>query len=1171
MAKFCTINVKGLRDLNKRLSFLQWLSNIDADFVALQETHAVSCDEASSWFSCFGFDVVSSPGSARSCGVALLFRAKYSIIKTCFDKSGRFIQAEFTIDGITFSVVCVYSPNLKPDRDVFFRFVTDKVNPATPTVILGDFNAVFDRTMDRRGSGTVDVSRESFLALKSLFDDCCVVDVWRHLHPRDRSFTWMRPDGAMASRIDLVGCPFSWLHHVDDCQILPCPFSDHSLVLLSCRLPFPLPRGPGRWKLNVSLMNDVDFVSSVRNFWFAWRLRKYTFPSLQLWWDRGKSLLKGLAIRFSCRLAEKRLSSRSILSRLHIHLKDLIDGGSISLLPVFQNVSSSIANLDLHEAEGARVRARVRWAEEGETSTKYFFRLERKRGTDSWISAMRSPDGNILTELNDICTSWVTYYEELFSASPVDLFVQATLLGRLNQSLPTSLSCLCEGLLSCEEAFAALKGMARGKSPGSDGLPVEFYLKFWDILGSDLVDVLNASYQSGLLPFSQREALISLIFKKGDRLLHKNWRPISLLNVDYKLCARAIAGRLLKVLHHVIHRDQTCGVKGRFIGENIALLRDLISYVNESGYPLAILSLDQEKAFDRVDWDCLFNTLQCMGFGPSFTSWVRLFYSDIRSAICINGYLSNYFKPSRGVRQGCPLSPLLYVISIEVLACSLRAHPALSGLRLPNIPDPIPTLSLYADDTSVISSSDVATLAIFSVYNNFELGTGAKLNLEKCEGLWLGRWIGRTDAPVPIQWTSKKIKVLGVFLGNGDLESFNWRPRVDAVSRCLAAWRSRHLSYSGRALVANALALSKIWYLASVIPIPSWVVSELNSLLFNFFWGGKRDLVSRAVVVQPKHLGGFAVVSIQFKVRSLLVQWIRRFSCSPAGWVSLLTFWFFDRFGVSPSVVFSYPSYFSSVLLPPFYESLLNAWVAIDGSCLGARLVAGSRTTSPIDVESLTCKDCYSLFLSLNLSVPHCVSKFDPFFPSLEWSSTWSSLFFFPIDRPIIDLNWKIAHGVLYTADRLVSFGINVPLACFCGDPVETPDHLFFDCRLAQEGIGWIQSLLSLSSPNAPVLSLRHILFGFTSLEYRSVPKVFGYILNVFKYFIWTQRNAFRFDSIQPCGIRLLSSIKARLRFYLPVFFKRFKSSRRRTLFIRQWGAGGLIGSARGDDFEIVF
>ena len=372
-------------------------------------------------------------------------------------------------------------------------------------------------------------------------------------------------------------------------------------------------------------------------------------------------------MRFSVEASSARHSSRSILSSLYSHLRDKIDAGNVSLLTVFENVSNRISELDAKEADGARIRSRTRWAEEGESSTKFFLRLEKKRGSDSWISAMRSDDGSFATEINAICDSWVEFYSSLFSAAVTDPSEQSDVLDSLSAFLSPAQSELCEGLLPVEEARVAMEGLASGKSPGSDGLHIEFYRTFWDVLGSDLVEVFNASYCSGFLPTSQRTALIILIFKKGHRLSHKNWRPISLLNCDYKIRARALAGRLLKVLHHVIHPDQTCGVKGRFIGENVSLLRDVVQYAHETRLPLAILSLDQEKAFDRVDWECLFTTLQHMGFGKSFISWVRLLYAGVRSAVLVNGYTKQFFLPSRGVRQGCPLSPLLLIASSPYL------------------------------------------------------------------------------------------------------------------------------------------------------------------------------------------------------------------------------------------------------------------------------------------------------------------------------------------------------------------------------------------------------------------------------------------------------------------------------------------------------------------------
>ena len=237
----------------------------------------------------------------------------------------------------------------------------------------------------------------------------------------------------------------------------------------------------------------------------------------------------------------------------------------------------------------------------------------------------------------------------------------------------------------------------------------------------------------------------NVVVSSGDRLDPKNWRPISLLNVDYKLAARVIAGRLLKVIHLVVEKDQTCGVPGRYIGENGSLLRDVVYYCTS----FAVLSLDQEKAFDRVDWDFMHSTLSTMGFGPSFISWVNLFYNRVQSAVNVSGYLSPFFGLSRGVRQGCPLSPLLYVLVSEVLAVNIRCNPRISGLSLPGSP-PLSPISQYADDTSLILSSDDSIKAAFETYDLYEKASGSKLNRSKSKGLWLGSWRGRTDPPVDL-------------------------------------------------------------------------------------------------------------------------------------------------------------------------------------------------------------------------------------------------------------------------------------------------------------------------------------------------------------------------------------------------------------------------------------
>ena len=423
-----------------------------------------------------------------------------------------------------------------------------------------------------------------------------------------------------------------------------------------------------------------------------------------------------------------------------------------------------------------------------------------------------------------------------------------------------------------------------------------------------------------------------------------------------------------------------------------------------------------------------------------------------------------------------------------------------------------------------MSISDRATSAVFEVYAKFEAGTDAKLNLSKCEGLWLGAWRNRSDPLVPIVWNSEKIKTLGIFIGHGNLDEANWRPRIDAVERCLNSWRSQTLSYSGKALVINASALSRVWYVASLVSMPSWVCCELNKVIFNFFWSGKRDLVARKVVVQSLDAGGFSVVSIQFKVFSLLALWVKRLLLSSNG---LLKYWLLDRFQATPCDVLSSVDDFVVTRLPPFYVSLFKAWSALKGSLAASDPVVGTGLPGGLfKIVSASCKSCYQLLLSLNVEQPHCVLKFAASFGVLDWPMTWKSLQFMPmtwkslqfmpLDRQVRGLSWRVAHGVLYTAERLISFGYAVPPTCFCGYQLECSEHLFFSCPLARSGLDWIQSMMFLATPLAPSISVRHVLFGFSSDDLLCVPRVFAYLLNVCKFLVWGQRNDFRFRSQPP-------------------------------------------------------
>ena len=182
---------------------------------------------------------------------------------------------------------------------------------------------------------------------------------------------------------------------------------------------------------------------------------------------------------------------------------------------------------------------------------------------------------------------------------------------------------------------------------------------------------------------SQRRGVISLLFKKGDRTQLKNWRPITLLTTDYKILSKALAKRLHEVLPLIIHSDQTASIRGRTINDNARLLHDVIAYANTNSVPLAVVSVDQMKAFDRVSHDFPFKCLKRFGFGPSFIQWIQVLYNSVSSSVKVNGWLTAFVHLERGLRQGCPLSMPVYFLTAESMAINIRSNPGIHGVKPP--------------------------------------------------------------------------------------------------------------------------------------------------------------------------------------------------------------------------------------------------------------------------------------------------------------------------------------------------------------------------------------------------------------------------------------------------------------------------------------------------------
>ena len=274
-------------------------------------------------------------------------------------------------------------------------------------------------------------------------------------------------------------------------------------------------------------------------------------------------------------------------------------------------------------------------------------------------------------------------------------------------------------------------------------------------------DSLNYAYDNGLLSNSQRQAVITLLEKSGkNRLLVKNWRPISLLNCDYKILSKCIAQRLKTVISTIIHPNQTGFVKGRNNSDAIRTLLNILDDTVSRHLSGMLMTIDFEKAFDSVNWKFLMKTLESFHFGESVIKWVELFYNKISSCVMNKNVMSPYFNISRGVRQGDPLSPLLFIVSVELLAVNIRKKQNIKGIKFSGKEIKMMT---YADDTTAIISSLDDAKRFLTAVNNFGKASGLLINKEKSEALWIGDLKECSDKPLGIKWP-KAIKILGIFI-----------------------------------------------------------------------------------------------------------------------------------------------------------------------------------------------------------------------------------------------------------------------------------------------------------------------------------------------------------------------------------------------------------------------
>lgn len=431
--------------------------------------------------------------------------------------------------------------------------------------------------------------------------------------------------------------------------------------------------------------------------------------------------------------------------------------------------------------------------------------------------------------------------------------------------------------------LTALKQLNKNKSPGSDGITPEFYLTFWNDLQTIFFESIMFSLDHGSLTEEQKVGIITLIPKQSqDRLLLKNWRPITLLSSDFKIFSKALANRIQSCIKDVVHTDQTGFIRGRSISTNLANIQMVIDQVQETDSHGVILALDYARAFDTVRWDLVYYALDLFGFGERVSSAVKLLFQGIKTRIFNSGFSSDFFVPSRGIRQGCCCSPSLFTLAVELLAILVRKSVLIKGIQ---VTDQEIKLSQYANDSTFFVHGVPALQPLLRLLSTFSSVSGLCINYQKSHLLLLGNHL---HPPAQFQGIEvvDTVKILGIHfkdtITDDQQYKLNFEPKLKQIQSICSTWLNRNLSMKGKVVLITSLMASILQYPCTSTSTPVRVILEFKRIVTDFFWIGKRSKVSYKVLIQEIANGGLKLPDLQTRIQAIHLYWIKQIWNQPS-------------------------------------------------------------------------------------------------------------------------------------------------------------------------------------------------------------------------------------------------------------------------------------------------
>ena len=759
-------------------------------------------------------------------GVIVLISKSFEIFQQSEPLPGRLMNFQMKKSDEILNLSVFYGPQWGKLKKEDVRTVLDKfstLHEADHTnLIMGDFNFV-DLDVDK---GKNMDARDRMI--KPIWDNILckhiLVDPFRAQCPRKRIFSFTSAQGK--SRGDRLYISEDKIASVTNIRYTTTPFKTaHKLFTFNIRNGPKI--GPSTWKMNSSILEDENYTSEIEEIFEG--LQAMDIENPLDWWDLFISVVSGTTISYTKAKAKTRNSLKQYYHS-QVDFYEAKESLTAHETHKYNHYKNCINEILMEEIRGHEIRTKGQPKYEiNEPDISMYSKFEKRYQAKSVIYELSDDTGQVKTGTNKLLDITEKFYTKLFKKSTINTAKQNKLLKKISKKLSLNDRHSLDRLLTLEELEKAVMSLANGKSPGPDGITSEFYKKFWYLIKDKFLDYINTAKKLGFRDLRNRSSTTLIYKHKGELYKLDNYRPIALINIDIKILTKVLSNRLRPVLPSIIHHSQTA-VDARRIDNTVHLLRDLVDLINKDDEG-ALIFLDQEKAFDRVEHEFLFATMKAFGIGNSFIDWLKVLYSNATTTIKVNGFHTNPIPLTRGLRQGCPLSPSLYVLIIEIFALQLRTNTNIVGFKIGG--ERIVSLH-YADDTTIVIKQNCCFKEVFKEIQEYEMASGAKVNYRKTKGLWLGRWKNRTDKPLGISWTCENVRNLGIYVGNEDPIRRTFEEILPKIKKSMNYWKQFQLSKFSKVRVLEIFHASRLWYASTFYPVPLEMKKELQTEFKNY-------------------------------------------------------------------------------------------------------------------------------------------------------------------------------------------------------------------------------------------------------------------------------------------------------------------------------------------------